>query len=102
MWCEDETHAEAAVACIFLSKKKKQRRKHQVWVRPSLQEGNQNSVLRLMNSSSKDDLLSGCVIDGHIQNFIRISSSDLEWLLSRVEPLIRKADTNYKTTVSPL
>ncbi|GFG30634.1 hypothetical protein Cfor_00012, partial [Coptotermes formosanus] len=25
-----------------------------------------------------------------------------EWLLARVEPLIRKADTNYRAAVSPL
>jgi hypothetical protein len=85
--CEDELAA-AAAACIILSKKKKQRRKDKVWVRPSLQERNEYGVLSLMNCLSKDNLLSGHIFDGRIQNFIRISSSDLEWLLSRVEPLI--------------
>jgi hypothetical protein len=85
-----------------LSKKEKQRRKHKVWVRPRLQEGNEYGVLHLMNSLIKDGLLSGHITEGHIQNFIHISSSDLEWLLSRVEPLIRKADTNYRAAISSL
>jgi hypothetical protein len=102
VWCEDERLAAAAAAYIILSKKKKQRRKHKVWVRPSLQDRNESGVLRLMNSLSKDDLLSGHIIDGHIQSVILISSSDLEWLLSLVEPLIRKADTNYRAAISPL
>jgi hypothetical protein len=51
---------------------------------------------------SKDQQLSGHIIDGHTQNFIRISSSDLEWLLARAEPLIRKADTSYRAAISPL
>jgi hypothetical protein len=63
MWCEDELHATAAAAYIILSKKKKQRRKHKVWMRPSLQERNKYGVLRLKNSSNKDDLLSGHIID---------------------------------------
>jgi hypothetical protein len=94
MWCEDELLAAAAVAYIILSKKKKQRRKHKIWVRPSLQERNEYGLLRLMNSLSKDVLLSGHIIDGHMQNFFCVSSSDLEWLLSHVEPLIQRADTN--------
>jgi riboflavin synthase alpha subunit len=77
-WCEDELLAAAAAACIVLSKKKKQRRKHKVWVRQSLQERYEYGVLRLTNSLSKDQQLSGHIIDGHTQNFIRISSSDLE------------------------
>jgi hypothetical protein len=55
-----------------------------------------------MNSLSKDNLLSGHIINRHVQNFICVSSSDLEWLHSRVEPLIQKADTNYRAAVSPL
>jgi hypothetical protein len=99
MWCEDKL---LAAAYVTFSKNKTKRRKHKIWVRQSLQEGNEYGVSRLMNSLSKDDLLSGHIIDGPIQNFIRISSSDLEWLLSCVKPLIRIGDTNYRAAISPL
>jgi hypothetical protein len=53
-----------------------------------------------MNSLSKGDLPSGRIIDGRIQDFVRISSTDLECLQIRVEPLIQKADTTYRAAVS--
>ncbi|GFG31462.1 hypothetical protein Cfor_07809 [Coptotermes formosanus] len=40
------------------------------------------------------------IIDGRIQDFVRISSTDLECLQIRVEPLIQKADTTYRAAVS--
>jgi hypothetical protein len=102
MWCKDELLAAAAAAYIILSRKKKQRRKHEVWVRPSLQDRNEYGVLRLMNSSSRDDLLSGHIFDEHIQHFSLISRSDLEWLVSRVESLTFNSKSSHKLQGSSL
>lgn len=98
---EEENIALAAAAYIILSKKKK-KRKHKFWIRPSLQERNQHGGLQLLDALRRDDLMAGQITDGHIQNFLRISSTDLEWLLCRIEPIISKSDTNYRASISAI
>jgi hypothetical protein len=73
MWYDDDDVTLAAAAYIILSERKR-KRKHKFWVRPSLQERSQCGGLELLNTLKKDDLLSGQITDGHLQNFIRISS----------------------------
>lgn len=104
MWFDDdeEVLALAAAALSILTTKRKKKRKHIFWVLPALQERSECGGLRLLSALKKDDLLSQHISDGHVQNFIRMSSSDLEWLLGRVEPIIRKADTNYRAAISSL
>lgn len=50
----------------------------------------------------EDDLLWGELrTDGSFKNFFRMSSSDMEGLLRKIDPLIRKSDTNYREAISP-
>lgn len=83
--CRDEIRELVATTVsdyIILSRKKKKRRKHKLWMRSSLKERKcglrLNSRLRLMDSLRKDNLLTGHIIIRRIQNFIRISSFNLE------------------------
>jgi hypothetical protein len=100
MWCEEDELALAAATFIVMSGKKRIKRKY--WTRPSLLERDEHGVPRLLESLQKDDILSGHIKDGHVKNFIRISSADLEWLLSKTGPLIQKNDTNCRKAISPL
>ncbi|VEN53082.1 unnamed protein product [Callosobruchus maculatus] len=95
---EDEI-ALAAATFIVLSTKKRRKRKHKCWVKPSLPERDDFGVAKLLSVLKKDDLCSRRITNGSVQNFCRMSSSDLEWLLGQVAPRIQKEDTNYRKAI---
>lgn len=101
MESEDEI-ALAAAAYIVLCTKKRRKRKHKCWVKPSLHERDDFGVAQLLSVLKKDDLCSGRITNGSVQNFSRMSSSDIEWLLGQVAPRIQKEDTNYRKAISPM
>lgn len=72
--------------------------KRKVWV-PSLQDRHKYGDIQLMNALRNDDLIT----DGqHLNNFLRLSHSDVEYLFQSIDPIIRKANTNCRTAISPL
>lgn len=89
----------AAAVCVILSK---QRRPRRYWVRPSLQARAKYCGSDLLRDLNRDDLdpLSGELrCDGSFKNFLRMSSSDFEFLIVKVGPRICKLDTNYRKAI---
>lgn len=74
------------------------KKKEKFWVRPTRSECGELQLL----SAWKKDVASKHISEGHVQNFIRIFFTDLEWLLSCVKRIIRNADTIYRATLEQL
>lgn len=74
-------------------KRKKKRRKHRWWARELFRRRRQygNQLLRDMGQEPINDT---------IRNFTRMSLEDFEYLLSQVDPIIRKMDTNVREAVT--
>lgn len=71
-----------------------------IWWRRTL-DRKSHGVIDLLSSLKKDDIISECIDNGYLKNFCRMSSTDLEWLLCKISPLIQKEDTNYRAAISP-
>lgn len=103
MWNEDDLLLAAAAFLVLSesSNNKKRKREHKCWVRPSLQKRSRYGGNELLLDLKTDDLLCGELrTDGSFKNFMRMSSSDMEFLLGKIEYLIRKADTNFRIAIS--
>uniref|UniRef100_A0A6P7GSM3 Uncharacterized protein LOC114341864 n=1 Tax=Diabrotica virgifera virgifera TaxID=50390 RepID=A0A6P7GSM3_DIAVI len=99
---QDDEIAAAAAAYIVLSAKKK-KRKHKCWVKPSLCDRSEYGGMHLLNVLKKDDVYIGNnKNNGSVKNFLRMSSTDFEWLLCQIAPKIQKEDTNYRQAISPM
>lgn len=77
----------SAAVVIILTKKASRRKKPRWWVRNYLQ--NKNNVF--------SDLR---VVDGSFSNFTRMSKTDFEILLRKIEPIISKQNTNFRNSIS--
>lgn len=87
-------------ACVVINESaKKEKKERKIWVRPSLQKRQKINGIVLMNELKCVDLVSA---GRHLQNFARLSSSNIEYLLQRIDPIIKKADTNYRSAISSL
>lgn len=94
---EEESLLAAAAFIVISDGERKKKRK--VWVRPSLQDRQRFGGIQIMSALKSDDLLT----EGrHLQNFSRLSSSDIEYVLRGIEPIIRKCDTNCRAAISSL
>lgn len=98
MWCEEDTILSAATYVVVNGKQRK-KCKRKCWVRPSLQERIEYEGTRHITSLIPDDQFT---VGGHITNFLRISYSDFHILLTRIEPFIRKEDTNFRISIPPM
>lgn len=90
----------AAAACVVIcSCCKKERKKRRFWVRPSLEAKKKYSGSDLLRDLERDDidLLAGELrTDGSIYNFLRMTSSDFEYLILRIGGRIGKKNTPFR------
>ncbi|CAI6367146.1 unnamed protein product [Macrosiphum euphorbiae] len=66
-----------------------QKRGKKWWVRPSLQSRKVANGSKLLNELREDDELN-FELRGSFHNFLRMSSSDFEYILCKIEPIIKK------------
>lgn len=91
----------AAAAFVILAATKRKRRRF--WVKPSLRARTVYSGRDLLNDLQEDDRdpLSGELrCDGSVKNFLRMTSSDFEWLIVTIGHQIGKRDTNYRKAIT--
>jgi hypothetical protein len=89
----------AAAACVILAT---QRRPRRFWVKPSLKARAKYSGSDMLKDLQEDDVDPLCGelrCDGSFKNFLRMSSSDFEYLLLMLGPKIAKQDTNYRKAI---
>lgn len=101
MMSDEEDATLAAAACVILASHY-ERRPRRFWVRPSLQAREKYSGSDLLADLRKDDIdpLSGELrCDGSIKNFLRMTSSDFEFLITMMGHKIQKRDTNFRKAI---
>ncbi|CAG5020848.1 unnamed protein product [Parnassius apollo] len=76
-----------AAAYIVLAEKRKKRTR--MWIRPYL------SRRDTLDSVDKELMLDKCLF----KNFTRMSKSDFEFLVNRIEPNIQRQDTNMRNAI---
>lgn len=89
----------AAAACVILAK---QRRPRRFWVKPSLKARDRYSgsdMLRDLEEDDVDPLCGELRCDGSFKNFLRMLSSDFEYLILMLGDKIAKQDTNYRKSI---
>lgn len=98
---DEEDAIIAAAACVIIANHCT-RGPRRYWVRPSLRARDRYSGSDMIADLQKDDVdpLSGELrCDGSIKNFLRMTSSDFEYLISMIGHKIKKRDTNYRKAV---
>lgn len=87
-----------ALALLYAYKNHTKARKKKWWVRPSLQSRKVANGSRLLNELREDDELN-FELRGSFHNFLRMSSSDFEYILCKIEPIIKKSDTFMRQAI---
>ncbi|XP_028140337.2 uncharacterized protein LOC114334492 [Diabrotica virgifera virgifera] len=90
-----------ATACFLILCGDSRKRKRKCWVRPSLKKREKYGGKEILSDLKKDDVLLELRTDGCFKNFLRMSSSDMEFLLQKIAPVIRKPDTNCRKAIPP-
>lgn len=81
----------AAAATVVLLNNERKTKKRRCWVRSSL----------LSREKYCENTLYGELRDdGNIKNFLRMSSTDIEYLINNVGPKIKKEDTAFRNSIS--
>jgi len=75
-----------------------QKRGKKWWVRPSQQSRKIANRSRLLNELREDDELI-FELRGSFHNFLRMSSSDFEYISCKIEPIIKKSDTFMRQAI---
>lgn len=92
----------AAACVVIISCAKKKRAKRRFWVRPSLEAKKKYSGSDLLQDLKRDDidLLAGELrTDGSFKNFLRMTSSDFEYLMLRIGEKIGKKNTSFRDAI---
>ncbi|KAL4083272.1 hypothetical protein QTP88_028602 [Uroleucon formosanum] len=87
-----------ALALLYAYKNHTKARKKKWWVRPSLQSRKVANGSKLLNELREDDELN-FELRGSFHNFLRMSSSDFENILCKIEPIIKKSDTFMRQAI---
>lgn len=92
----------AAAACVIICSAKRKRAKRRFWVRPSLEAKKKYSSSDLLQDLQRDDinLLTGELrTDGSFKNFLRMTSSDFEYLILLIGERIGKKNTPFRDAI---
>lgn len=92
----------AAICVVLSSNRKKAPKKRRFWVRPSLQARKKYSGSDLLTDLKHDDrdLLAGELkSDGSFRNFLRMTSTDFEYLITSIGPRIARKDTSFRDAI---
>lgn len=87
----DKKKVAALLLAILL---RRRQRKKRIWSYEWLKKRHALGSDLLFDDLSSEDLNS-------YQNFIRMNEEDFNFLLERVDPLIRKKDTNFRQSIQP-
>lgn len=100
MFDDDEIFLLGYMALKIISKKKN-KRKHRFWVRPSLNKNLQTNESQLLSELRSDDcgLVPGHSIRSSFQNFVRMTATDFEELICLIGLKIAKCNTNYRDAI---
>lgn len=103
--CEMASNVEdaimAAAACVILSRRRV-KSKRRFWVRPSLKAREKYSGTDLLTDLARDDIdpLTGDIkCDGSFKNFLRMASSDFEYLINEIGHKIGRKDTTFRDAI---
>lgn len=91
----------AAAVCVILARQNI-RNKRRFWVRPSLKVREKYSGTTLLADLQEDDtdLLTGEIrCDGSFKNFLRMKSSDFEYILNNIGHRIGRKDTIFRDAI---
>ena len=81
------------LAAVVLNTPKRQRRRHKTWVKDILRKRNEEGTFSLLIPQLLSD-------DGQYRNFLRMSKNSFQYLLSCLEPSIKKSDTRFGRSIS--
>lgn len=84
----------AAIATLILLKRRKRRKHREVWVKDWISK---RHLFSIENNLIKE--LANGDPECH-QNFLRMNTTDFDYLLGKVSPLISKQDTNMREAIT--
>lgn len=90
----------AAATCVILCRRRVNKRRF--WVRPSLRARGTYSGTTLLQDLTMDDIdpLTGDIkCDGSFKNFLRMTSSDFDYLINEIGHKIGKKDTTFRDAI---
>lgn len=91
----------AAAATVVLLNNERKTKKRRCWVRSSLLSREKYCGETMVNELIHENTLYGELRDdGNIKNFLRMSSTDIEYLINIVGPKIKKEDTAFRNSIS--
>lgn len=79
-----------------------QRRKRRFWIRPFLQERQVQRLIAKVNADDEGLSRNEILQRGYFKAYLRMPYELFTNLLTKVDPLIRKQETNYRTPISSL